>query len=113
MDYSELYQQSIDHPEIFWKKQAEEIEWYKQPTEILGADELDSDRWFADGELNTSYLALDYHVNNGRAEQTALIYDSPVTDTVEQYSYRELRDQVARFAGVLREQGIEKGDRVI
>ena len=113
MDYSQLYQQSIEQPELFWRQRAEQIDWYKKPSTILSVDELGSDRWFADGELNTAYLALDYHVENGRAEQTALIYDSPVTDTVEQYSYRELRDQVARFAGVLLEQGIEKGDRVI
>ncbi|MBL4584844.1 MAG: AMP-binding protein [Pseudomonadales bacterium] len=113
MNYSQLYQQSIEQPETFWKQRAQEIDWYQQPSQILTQDENGSDRWFADGELNTAYLALDYHVNNGRAEQNALIYDSPVTSTVEQYTYRELRDQVALFAGVLREQGIEKGDRVI
>ncbi|MBE9563404.1 MAG: propionyl-CoA synthetase, partial [Proteobacteria bacterium] len=70
-------------------------------------------QWFADGELNTAYLALDYHIENGRAEQIALIYDSPVTNTKKQYTYRELRDQVAKTAGMLVNLGISKGDRVV
>ena len=80
---------------------------------MLSEDEHGIHRWFADGELNTCYLALDYHVDNGRAEQTALIYDSPVTGQQRKYSFRELRDEVALCAGMLRDQGVGKGDRVV
>ena len=94
-------------------RQAELITWYEKPKSILSQDEKGFYHWFKGGKLNTSYLALDFHVENGRAEQAALIYDSPVTETVRSYTYRELLDEVARFAGVLQNQGVEKGDRVI
>ncbi|MFA7554990.1 MAG: propionyl-CoA synthetase [Spongiibacteraceae bacterium] len=113
MPYQTEYRQSIDQPEIFWADRAADLPWYRQPTTILSTDDNGISRWFADGEMNTAYMALDFHVENGRGEQTALIYDSPVTNSQQRFSYRELRDQVALFAGVLQEQGISKGDRVV
>ena len=113
MSYTDEFRKSIEQPEAFWKEKAEAIEWSQAPTQILSKDENGIDRWFADGELNTAWLALDYHVENGRADQVAIYYDSPVTDSKQQFTYRELRDQVARFAGVLQQQGVCKGDRVV
>lgn len=111
--YNEQYQQFLDNPEAFWRDQASLIAWYKKPQTILSKDDNDYLRWYADGELNTSYLCLDYHVEQGRGEQTALIYDSPVTGQKSSFTYRELRDQVALFAGGLRDLGVTKGDRVV
>ena len=113
MSYQKQYKASIEQPEQFWQEQANKIHWFKQPQTILSKDENGIDRWFADGELNTAYLALDHHVLNGRGDQTALIYDSPVTGVKKQYTFSELTEAVARFAGVLAAQGVEKGDRVI
>ena len=113
MSYQKEYRESIENPEAFWSRQAELINWYEKPKSILSQDEKGFYHWFKGGKLNTSYLALDFHVENGRADQAALIYDSPVTETVRSYTYRELLDEVARFAGVLKNQGVEKGDRVI
>ncbi len=113
MSYQKEYRESIENPEAFWSRQAELITWYEKPKSILSQDEKGFYHWFKGGKLNTSYLALDFHMENGRAEQAALIYDSPVTETVRSYTYRELLDEVARFAGVLKNQGVEKGDRVI
>lgn len=111
--YAEAYIQSITDPEGFWREQAGQIAWYEKPQQILSTDENGFYRWFKGGKLNTAYLALDYHVENGRGDQTAMIYDSPVTDTMRKYSYRELRDMVARFAGALKNLGIGKGDTVV
>ena len=113
MSYQDEYQASIDNPAAFWAEKARQIDWYKPPTNVLSVDEHGIHRWFADGELNTCYLALDYHVDNGRAEQTALIYDSPVTNQQKKFTYRELRDEVALCAGMLKAHGVEKGDRVV
>ena len=113
MTYQQQYQSSIANPEAFWREQANRVQWFKEPETILSKDANGIDRWYADGELNTAYLALDYHVLQGRGDQTALIYDSPVTDTRRSYSYRELTAEVARFAGALKARGVEKGDRVV
>ena len=113
MSYQQEYQASIENPEKFWAEKAEEIEWFKAPENILSTDKDGIQRWYADGELNTSHVALDYHVNNGRGDQLALIYDSPVTEQKKTYTYRELRDAVARCAGMLKAHGVEKGDRVL
>ncbi|WP_417223306.1 propionyl-CoA synthetase [Amphritea sp.] len=113
MSYKEEYRKSIETPEAFWAEKAEAIKWFKTPETILSKDENGIDRWFADGEMNTAYLALDYHVESGRGDQDALIYDSPVTDTKQRYTYTQLRDAVAKFAGVLKAQGVGKGDRVV
>ncbi|MCP4188703.1 MAG: propionyl-CoA synthetase [Gammaproteobacteria bacterium] len=113
MSYQEEFQASIDNPEKFWADKAQDIDWFKQPQNILSTDEHGIQRWFADGELNTSHLALDYHVDNGRGDQLALIYDSPVTDQKKTFTYLELRDEVARCAGMLKHHGVTKGDRVV
>lgn len=111
--YQDAFQQATDNPESFWQQQATHIHWFKPPSMALEKDANGIERWFPDGELNTAYLALDYHVENGRGDQTALIYDSPVTGKKAQYSYVVLRDQVAKCACMLAALGVEKGDRVV
>ena len=111
--YQQHYQHASTAPEAFWHKQAGAISWYKTPNAILQAQDDDHYQWFSDGVLNTAYLALDYHIEQGRGEQAALIYDSPVTGDKQRFSYRELRDAVAQFAGVLKALGVQKGDRVV
>src|SRR5678815_4637495 len=111
--YDEVYTRWRSDPEDFWAEAAEAVHWDKKWDRVLDASRPPFYRWFAGGLLNTCYNLLDAHVENGRADQTALIYDSPVTGTVKSYTYRELLDEVARFAGALRGQGVEKGDRVI
>mgnify|MGYP001097741799 FL=1 len=113
MTYIEEYRASIDDPQGFWGAKAKEIDWYKPASKVLTQDDQGIHHWFADAELNTSHLALDYHVDNGRADQLALVYDSPVTDQQQKFTYRELRDAVAHCAGMLRTHGVVKGDRVV
>jgi len=113
MNYQELYNKSLENPTQFWETQAQEIAWFEPPKNILSQDEHGFYRWYAGGKLNTAYLALDYHVANGKADHTALIYDSPVTDTIKKYTFRELRDEVALFAGVLKKQGVTTGNTVV
>jgi len=112
-DFDNLYQHSIADPESFWRDAAAGIEWFKEPTTILDDSKTPFTRWFPDGELNACYNAVDHHVKNGRAEQAAIIYDSPVTDSSETISYGELLERVALFAGVLKNCGVSKGDRVL
>ena len=111
--FDAIYQRSLRDPEGFWVEAAQAIHWDKPWEQVLDASQAPFYRWFAGGELNTCYNALDRHVEQGRADQLALIYDSPVTDTIRRYTYRELREQVALFAGVLKAYGVTKGDRVI
>lgn len=111
--YHSEYQRAINTPEPFWQQQAAKLNWYKTPRTILQQQDKYHYQWFSDGVLNTAYLALDTHIEQGRGEQTALIYDSPVTNSKQQFSYRELRDEVAQFAGVLKALGVSKGDRVV
>jgi propionyl-CoA synthetase len=111
--YAEEFHRSLADPESFWGDAAKGIEWYKAPTVVLDASKAPFYRWFPDGVLNTCFNALDRHVRDGRGEQAALIYDSPVTGTKRTYTYAELLAEVERFAGVLRGLGVEKGDRVI
>ncbi len=111
--FDEIYQQSIDDPESFWGKIAQDIKWIKPWNTVLDSSNPPHYRWFQGGELNTCYNCVDRHVDEGRADQAALIYDSPVTDTVKTFSYRELRDEIAVFAGALANHGVTKGDRVI
>ncbi|MEZ5671916.1 MAG: AMP-binding protein [Thiotrichaceae bacterium] len=111
--YQEIYDLSVNQPDEFWAEAAQAIHWYKQPTKILDDSRKPFYRWFADGELNTCYNALDRHVEAGRGEQLAVIYDSPVTQTIKKITYQQMRDEVAKFAGVLRNLGVQKGDRVI
>jgi len=111
--YREVFQKSIQDPEEFWGQAAEAIHWYRKWDKVLDDSKKPFYRWFAGGEMNTCYNALDRHVEGGRADQTALIYDSPVTKQIQRFTYRELLDQVSRFAGVLKDLGVVKGDTVI
>jgi len=111
--YKEIFARSIENRDAFWSKAAEGIDWYRKWDRVLDQTRPPFYRWFGGGELNTCYNALDRHVERGRADQVALIYDSPVTNTVEKFTYRELLDLVANFAGVLQGLGVSKGDTVI
>lgn len=111
--YRQQHQAAAEQPEQFWQQQAATLAWLRPPANILSQSQPGKYRWFADGELNTAYLALDYHIEQGRGEQTALIYDSPVTGQKQRYTYNQLRDETALFAGVLQAQGVTKGDRVV
>lgn len=111
--YNDLFERSITDPEGFWAEAAEAISWYKKWDAVLDDSNPPFHRWFVNGELNTCYNALDRHVEGGRADQTALIYDSPVTNQIQKFTYRELLDQVRLFAGVLRALGVQKGDTVV
>ncbi len=111
--YAKLYARSLDDPVGFWAEAAEDVHWYKKWDKVFDDSREPFYQWFKGGLVNSCYNALDLHVANGRADQPALIYDSPVTDTIKTFPYRELLDQVALFAGVLARQGAEKGDRVV
>lgn len=111
-EYREILQASLNDPAAFWAQQAEAVSWTRKPERILDDDNPPFYRWFPDGELNTCANALDRHID-ARGDQPALIYDSPVTGTKRTYTYRELLDLTARFAGVLRGLGVGKGDRVV
>jgi propionyl-CoA synthetase len=112
-DYRKLFDASIEDPCAFWADAARAVTWTREPRRILDDSNPPFYRWFPDAELNTCANALDRHVASGRGEQAALIYDSPVTATKRTYTYRELLDVTARFAGVLRSLGVGKGDRVV
>jgi propionyl-CoA synthetase len=109
----ETYARSMKAPESFWAAAAEDIHWEKRWDRVFDDSRPPFYRWFGGGALNTCYNALDLHIERGRGKQRALVYDSPVTDTVKVFTYRELRDEVARVAGALRRQGVQKGDRVL
>ncbi|AMJ65531.1 AMP-binding protein [Hymenobacter sp. PAMC 26628] len=112
--YAATHAASLADPAGFWLAQARRLAWHRPPTRALSQDEANgAHRWFADGTLNTAYLCLDHHVTQGRGPQAALVYDSPVAGVVRTYSYNELLDFTARFAGGLRELGVGLGDRVI
>lgn len=113
MSYQALYNASIENKEAFWQQQAQALEWFQQPSRMLSQTEKGFYRWFPDGKINMAYLCLDYHVQNGRGNQTALIYDSPVTHTVQQFSYSELTRAAAQFAAGLKRLGIQQGDTVV
>lgn len=112
-DYTSDYKSSIENPEEFWMEQSKNIDWFVPPTQGLTKDEKGFYRWFKGGKINTSYLALDYHVKNGRADQLALIYESPVSYESKKYTYQEMLSETELLAGVLKDQGVEKGDTVI
>ncbi len=111
--YQEAVQAFHTDSNQFWLQESRRIAWHKAPAEGVSQDQQGFYRWFADGRLNTSYLALDYQVEQGRGSQVAIYYDSPVTGQKSVFTYAELTDAVARFAGVLKAKGIEKGDRVV
>ena len=111
--YEEVYARSLQDPQGFWAEAAESIVWTRRWDRVLDDSAAPFYRWFAGGELNTCYNAVDRHVASGRGEQAAIIYDSPVTGTIRHYSYRELRDAVAALAGAMSARGVVKGDRVV
>jgi len=111
--YDEIFRKSIEEPVAFWKEAAEDIDWHKKCDRILDDSHPPFYRWFPDGEINTCFNALDRHVRDGRGDQNALIYDSPVTGTVTSITYRQMLDKVAVFAGALRNIGVGRGDTVI
>ena len=112
--YRQAHSLSLSDPEEFWGAAARELTWSKSWDKVLDTSETPHGRWFIGGELNTCYNAVDRHVEAGRGDQTALIYDSPVTgNQVVRFSYRELQELTALFAGALKEKGVAKGDRVI
>ena len=111
--FDALFQQSLEQPEEFWAKAAEGIHWIKKWDKVLDATNPPFYRWFAGGTMNTCYNAVDRHVEAGRGDQTAIIYDSPVTNTIRKITYKELQHDVAIFAGGLKAQGVTKGDTVV
>jgi propionyl-CoA synthetase len=111
--YEDVFRRSLSDPAGFWGEAARGVDWYTEPETILDDSNPPFYRWFRGGTLNTCHNALDRHVSNGRADQIALIYDSPVTGTKETFTYGELQYETAKFAGVLSDLGIEKGDRVV
>ncbi len=113
MSYNELYLESIQNPEGFWKKQAQELPWYSFPTEILMNAPNGGSHWFADGTLNMSYLCIDRHVEAGYGDQVAIYYDSPVTNTRSGITFLQLQNEVSKLAGGLQRLGLQKGDTAI
>ena len=112
-NYKEIYEDSINKPEEFWKNISEDVFWFKKPTKILNKSKPPFYKWFEDGVTNTCYNALDYHVDLGNGEKTALIYDSPITGNKAKFSFNQLKEKVSKFAGALDNQGIKKEDRVV
>ncbi len=113
MDFKEIYQRSISKPEEFWREISNDIFWFKKPTKILNSNKPPFYKWFEDGITNSCYNALDFHIDEGRGDKTALIYDSPITGNKGNFTFKQLKDKVSKFAGALSNQGVTKGDRVI
>ncbi|GEM55507.1 propionyl-CoA synthetase [Flavobacterium branchiophilum] len=113
MNYKNFYSESVDNPEIFWKVQSDNIEWFNKPSTILSKDDNGYPLWFEDGELNVCYLAIDKHIQDGYGDQTAIIYDSPVTQTIKKYTFSEVKSEVAKLAGGLLSLGFKKGDTAV
>ena len=111
--YQEIYRRSLEDPDGFWAEAATAIDWDEPWERVLDDSQAPFYRWFSGGRLNTCHNALDRHVEGGRGDQLALIYDSPAAGDAASFTYRELRDEVARFAGVLAAQGVQPGDRVV
>ena len=111
--YDLAWHAAVADPETYWAAAADALHWDKRWDRVLDKTDAPLYRWFSGGRMNTCYNAIDRHVLTGRAEQAAVIWDSPVTGSKRTITYRELRDQVAQFAGVLRSLGVARGDRVI
>lgn len=112
-EYKQAYEASRKDPQKFWGDASKDVDWFEAPKTILDDSNLPFIKWFPDGTTNACYNALDRHVDSGRGDQLALIYDSPVTNTKASFTYSALLDRVSRFAGALVAQGVVKGDRVI
>ena len=113
VSFNKIYQESVQNPEKFWQNVSEDIFWFKKPTKILDNSNPPFYKWFGDGVTNTCYNAIDTHIDQGKGDRTALIYDSPITNYKAKFTYNELREKISKFAGALDNQGIKKGDRVI
>jgi len=113
MSYEDVYQRSLRDPEGFWAEQGEKIHWFKTWDRVLDSSNAPFYKWFPGGELNTCYNAIDLHVEEGRGDQPAIIYDSPVTDTIRHITYNQLKERVSKIAGALKGLGVEKGDTVV
>jgi propionyl-CoA synthetase len=113
MNYTEFYKSSLENPQSFWQNEAQKIAWYSKPNTILSKNEHDYPIWFPDGTLNLCYLAVDKHIEEGFGGEIALIYDSPVTQTVKKYTFDDLKDQVSKLAGGLLSLGLKVGDTAI
>ena len=113
MKYLDFYKESIVNPLQFWQKQSQELDWFVQPTRVLDKDIHNYDQWFSDGKVNMSYLCIDKHIADGFGDETAVIYDSPVTQTKEFISFHKLHEEVSKLAGGLKELGVGIGDTVI
>ena len=111
--FKEIYNNSIKEPEKFWEEVSKDIFWYKKPSKILNKSNPPFYKWFEDGTTNTSYNALDFHIQNGLGDKIALIYDSPITGKKSKFTFSNLKEKVAKFAWALQNQGVNKGDRVI
>jgi len=111
--YLDIYKDSINNKEKFWQNISEEIFWYKKPTTILNSSNPPFYKWFEDGVTNTCYNAVDYHIERGRGDRLAIIYDSPITGAKKTYTFNQLKEQVAKFAGALKNLGLKKGERAI
>ena len=107
--FEKIYKNSIKNPEFFWEEVSKDIFWFKKPSKILNRSKPPFYKWFEDGTTNTCYNALDHHIDQGRGDKLALIYDSPITGNKSNFSYRELKEKVSKFAGSLVNQGIAKG----
>ncbi|RLA08786.1 MAG: propionyl-CoA synthetase [Gammaproteobacteria bacterium] len=113
MTYKEEYQNSLQNSIRFWQEKSADLPWYQKPSEVALKDDGGIHHWFADSKMNTCYMAVDYHCENGRSSQDALIYDSAVSGKSTRYTYGELKQEVAKTAGMLVELGVKKGDRVV
>jgi len=111
-DYQEFHRRSIEQPEAFWGAEAARIYWHKPYTQVLQYDNPPFRQWFAGGETNLCYNAVDRHLAE-RAEQAALIHVSSETGAEQSYTYRQLYEEVSRFAAIMQAQGVGKGDRVL
>ena len=112
-NFKQIYDNSIKNPEDFWKNLSEDIFWFKKPTKILNKSNPPFYKWYEDGITNTCYNALDHHIDQGKGEKIALIYDSPITGNKAQFTFNQLKVKVSKFAGALDNLGVKKGDRVI
>ena len=113
MSYKDVYSGWMANPEAFWMQAAEAIDWVKPPSKALFDDRAPLYEWFVDAKVNTCWNAIDRHVEAGRGDQTAIIYDSPITGRKDYFSYADLQTRVASLAGALQAKGVEMGDRVI
>ncbi|MFK8075801.1 MAG: propionyl-CoA synthetase [Granulosicoccus sp.] len=112
-NYKDQHQYSLNEPSQYWLEKSQDVHWFKSPKKGVDTSHSPFNTWFEDGEINACYNAIDIHVENGRGDQTALIHDSPITDSHTSYTYLELKDQISRFAGLLKSDGVAAGDRVM